>query len=398
MDFTRELPNDEKKVLEGMAESCKANGMKAYLVGGAVRDLLLGREVNDLDICLEGDPRVIIEKLNDVESYEYYSEFLTSTVNFKNGLNVDLIRCRREHYACDGAMPEVEPSDVFHDLERRDFTINAMAFDLMNGEIIDPFGGLKDLRGKRLRKVHGHSFEEDPTRILRGIRYAARYGLELEDRNHIEMVLEKGVLNLVSNDRIMKEMFFMAGEDAWNDCFHLCHQLGAFNIDVDLLASENALEGTIDQVDARMLRLFHSISCNEQKMMWFENSFLGSNVKKACREWIHNGNKIKNDLLNCSSNHEVFALLNKLPDELLFVLSFDQRLKYKVINYSENLRNIQLSFNGENVKELGIAQGKNIGLIMKHVHMMKLDCFIRDDRKYLIENLGEIEDAVKHKN
>jgi tRNA nucleotidyltransferase (CCA-adding enzyme) len=151
-----------------------------YLVGGAVRELLLGRGCVDIDLVVEGDAAALAERLGaEVTSHE---RFGTAKVEL-DGHVVDIARTRSESYPRPGALPVVEPAaDLETDLARRDFTINAMALPL-TGEprLIDPFGGEADLASKRLRVLHQNSFVDDPTRAIRAARYAARLGLVLEE-------------------------------------------------------------------------------------------------------------------------------------------------------------------------------------------------------------------------
>src|SRR5262249_22611747 len=155
-----------------------AGRVPAYLVGGAVRDLLLGVEGNDLDVVIEGDPDVLAGLSGFTPERD--SLFLTGKLDLGDSA-VDVAHARAETYPQPGALPEVRPASITEDLDRRDFTANAMALPLAPGsELIDPHGGLEDLRAGLLRVLHDRSFVDDPTRALRAARYAARFGFELE--------------------------------------------------------------------------------------------------------------------------------------------------------------------------------------------------------------------------
>src|SRR5262245_12115841 len=186
-----------------------ASDTPAFLVGGPVRDLLLGRPRTDIDVAVEGEVRPLAEALGgEVTQHE---RFETATVRLGD-LVVDLARSRAESYAEPGALPEVTPAPITDDLARRDFTVNAMALPLSGGaELIDPHGGLDDLRDGLLRVLHERSFEDDPTRALRAARYAARFGFELEP-NTAER-LRKADLSTVSNDRVQAELRRIAAEE-----------------------------------------------------------------------------------------------------------------------------------------------------------------------------------------
>src|SRR5512134_2481200 len=170
-------PADLRESLDsliGIEELRRAAGNEpAYLVGGAVRDLLLGRTRTDLDLAVDGDVGAIARALGeDVTTHE---RFGTATVRVGD-LVVDLARSRAESYERPGALPAVTSAPIAEDLARRDFTINAMAVPLTGkAELIDPYGGLEDLRVGVLRVLHERSFVDDPTRALRAARYAARF-------------------------------------------------------------------------------------------------------------------------------------------------------------------------------------------------------------------------------
>jgi tRNA nucleotidyltransferase (CCA-adding enzyme) len=180
-----------------------------YLVGGAVRDLLLGRGRADVDLVVEGDAAALAERLGaEVVSHE---RFATAMVRL-DGHQVDIATARAESYPKPGALPEVEPAtDVGADLARRDFTINAMAIPLGGKpQLIDPHGGRDDLAAGLLRILHPRSFEDDPTRAIRAARYAARFGFQLEPET--EKSLRRADLGTVSADRREAELLRLAGE------------------------------------------------------------------------------------------------------------------------------------------------------------------------------------------
>ncbi len=187
----------------------EAGGDPVYLVGGAVRDLLLGRGRADIDLVVEGDAAALAARLGAaVVSHE---RFGTAKVAL-DGHEVDIAAARSESYPEPGALPVVEPgADLAADLRRRDFTINAMAIPLQ-GEprLIDPHGGQADLARKRLRVLHDGSFADDPTRAIRAARYAARFGFELE--SHTAELLRRTDLGTVSADRREGELLRLAGE------------------------------------------------------------------------------------------------------------------------------------------------------------------------------------------
>jgi tRNA nucleotidyltransferase (CCA-adding enzyme) len=181
-----------------------------YLVGGAVRDLLLGRGRADIDLVVEGDAAELAARLGDgVVSHE---RFATAKVAL-DGHEVDIAAARSEAYPHPGALPVVEPAaGIEADLARRDFTINAMAIPL-RGEprLIDPHGGRADLVAGLIRVLHPGSFRDDPTRALRAARYAARFDFELEPET--AALMREADLGTVSADRRDAELLRLAAED-----------------------------------------------------------------------------------------------------------------------------------------------------------------------------------------
>jgi tRNA nucleotidyltransferase (CCA-adding enzyme) len=186
-----------------------AERVPAYLVGGVVRDLLLGIEGADLDVAIEGDPAA----LADLPGFTFERDalFLTGRLE-RRDVKIAVAQNRDTSYPRPGALPEVRPASIGDDLARRDFTINAMALPLSGEqELIDPYGGLDDLRAGLLRVLHEASFVDDPTRALRAARYAARFGFELEPGT--AALLPDVDLSTVSEDRIDNELERIAAEE-----------------------------------------------------------------------------------------------------------------------------------------------------------------------------------------
>lgn len=179
-------------------------GGAAYLVGGAVRDLLLGRVPRELDVAVEGEPEVLVAALGG--RVERHPRFGTAVVR-GDGWCVDVARCRRETYARPGALPDVEPADIATDLERRDATINAIAVALDDGREIAAPHAREDLDAGVLRVLHDRSFVDDPTRLWRLARYRSRLGFELEPRTAALAgdAVASGALDSVSGTRLGNE-------------------------------------------------------------------------------------------------------------------------------------------------------------------------------------------------
>ena len=217
-----------RDALDGVVEvRAKLPGRETWLVGGAVRDLLLGGTRADLDIVVEGDAAEVAALLG--AEPRAHERFGTASVELA-GVRVDVARARRETYVRPGALPDVEPATLAADLARRDFTVNAMALPL-TGEpkLIDPHGGRADLEAGLLRVLHERSFEDDPTRALRAARYAARLGLALEAETARR--LEAADLGTVSQDRVVTELRRLLAEADAPEALGLLARWGLAGID-----------------------------------------------------------------------------------------------------------------------------------------------------------------------
>jgi tRNA nucleotidyltransferase (CCA-adding enzyme) len=206
-----------------LAKIREASEAPVYLVGGAVRDLLLGRGRADIDLVVEGDAAALAERL-DGAGVEH-ERFGTAKVELE-GHEVDIARARTESYPEPGALPVVAPADsIEQDLARRDFTINAMAVALRHpSDLIDPHGGEADLEAGLLRALHPASFVDDPTRALRAARYAGRFGFELEAGT--ARLLAAADLGTVSADRRRAELLRLAAEGSAPRGFELLGEWG----------------------------------------------------------------------------------------------------------------------------------------------------------------------------
>ncbi len=199
-----------------------AGGDPVYLVGGAVRDLLLDRGRADIDLAVAGDPADLVQALG-AASISEHERFATAKVELE-GHRLDIAGTRTETYPHPGALPVVSPTrEIEADLGRRDFSVNAMAIPLSApAQLIDPVGGKADLERGLLRVLHRDSFRDDPTRAIRAARYAARFGFDLEPGT--EVLLRATDLGTVSEDRERAELLRLAGEPSAARGFELLAQ------------------------------------------------------------------------------------------------------------------------------------------------------------------------------
>jgi poly(A) polymerase len=225
--------------MDWLAALAQIHGLRLSVVGGAVRDRLLGKGTpdKDLDLVVEGEgswPAIqLLEliktmplpegfQLPQTQSFEAFGTAQLHLQTPAGQLLCDLSSARSEHYAFPGAHPVVEPADLLEDLKRRDFSINAIAEQLPFGSspLVDPFDGKADLQARQLKLLHPLSIEDDPSRLLRAVRYGARLGLELapETTAQVQSTLDswpwpEDAPALASRSRMELELLF--SESCW---------------------------------------------------------------------------------------------------------------------------------------------------------------------------------------
>src|SRR5436189_427446 len=205
-----------------------------YLVGGTVRDILLGERSFDVDIAVEGDAIALAQALADALGgrVRAHEKFGTAVVVYGDGERVDVVTARTEFYDAPAALPAVEHASIREDLFRRDFTINAMAVSLKGDEyglLVDPFGGRADLQEKRIRVLHNLSFVDDPTRIFRAIRYENRYGFRMDEHTLrlARGTIEMGLVGDLSSARLRDELVALLEEGEVEHSILRLAELGA---------------------------------------------------------------------------------------------------------------------------------------------------------------------------
>jgi tRNA nucleotidyltransferase/poly(A) polymerase len=217
MNLLHGLPNQQRRAIDLVREVALEKDCHPYLVGGPVRDILLGRHAIDIDLTLEQDASTLARALaKRLEGrVRSFPQFLTYKVTATNFPEIDLTTARKERYRKPGALPAVTAGRLKDDLIRRDFSINAIALDLLDGKMHDPTGGAKDLESRVVRVLHDKSFIDDPTRIFRATRLAARLGFSLEARTEELMgdAIEANALTSVSKERIWRELFLAMDEE-----------------------------------------------------------------------------------------------------------------------------------------------------------------------------------------
>ena len=213
-----------------------------YVVGGFVRDVILGRTPGDLDISIVGDAGAFANALATGlgRDHPVESQFLTFRLNSDSvtsdterqqnpAIDIDVVTARSEVYSSPGALPEVTPSSIEEDLKRRDFTVNSMAISLSAaswGNLVDPVGGFGDIMRKRIRVLHDSSFVDDPTRMYRATRYATRLGFSIDARAESLIASSLEYVDRLSGARIRSEFELILAEPARVEIIRMSEELG----------------------------------------------------------------------------------------------------------------------------------------------------------------------------
>ena len=222
-----------QRLIAAAREVADRLGVSVYLVGGMVRDMLLERANEDVDLVVEGDGIAFADALAEALDGRAHPHppFLTAAITLPDGLRIDVASARTEFYRTPAALPEVATSLIRQDLYRRDFTINSLAVVLSGeryGELVDFFGGRMDIQRLEIRVLHSLSFIDDPTRALRAVRYARRLGFTIapDTRNLISTALKEGVFERLSGQRLRRELETLLAEPHPTTALALVADLG----------------------------------------------------------------------------------------------------------------------------------------------------------------------------
>lgn len=217
--FLADLPTPMATVLTETITTAGRRHLALYLVGGSVRDLLLNRSCSnlDLDLVVEGSVDSLAEDVASTVGGRLVAHRRFGTAILRGpGFRADLAQARGERYRRPGALPSVYSTGIDEDLARRDFSVNALALGLTGehaGQLLDPHDGRRDLAKRQLRVLHDASFQDDATRILRGLRYEGRLGFRFEARTRHLLQRDLSYLDTISGPRLRRELLAMLEEE-----------------------------------------------------------------------------------------------------------------------------------------------------------------------------------------
>ena len=399
------LPQDMIDLLKAAGDLGDNLGWEVYAVGGFVRDILLGRPNLDLDLVVEGDgiryAKQLAARLGG--RVKAHIKFKTAVIILDSGQRVDVATARLEYYEYPAALPTVELSSIKMDLFRRDFTMNALALRLNSGrlgQLVDFFGAEQDIRSKTIRVLHSLSFVEDPTRILRAIRFERRFDFQIGGQT---MRLIKNALNLelfskLSGTRVMHELQLIMEEEDPLACLNRMEELGI----MEAIHPELKLKSDRVQVFMELVKVNHwyRLLYLEPPVVTWKLYFLALTMgikrdliagvtrrlhftDKEERDFIQLRDMVGDALMRLMGWREetsglsaLYTILNPIPVEgVLFLMarSRKEHIRRNISQYLSRLRYIKIEISGRDLQEMGIAPGPMYAAILHRVLMAKID-------------------------
>ena len=376
--------------LRGIAAVAEIHGARPYLVGGAVRDALLGLKVTDIDIAVvgmtSGFPRGAAAALNG--KVVAHSQFNTFALN-ASGRHIDLAMARHEDYAHPGALPTVAPGTMQQDLARRDFAINAMAASINTnswGELLDPFNGQDDLNRRIVRVLYENSFRDDATRILRAARYAVRLGFTLNPQTEHLLSRDSSYLDTISGARLRHEFERVLQEGRAVSTLDMLHRLGALQSIHPSLAlhppTERALRLAEESQHADKPSIYLSILSHEMNAPE-EASFIDR--LHLTSRWAHVIDDTGRAQTGVREDHstagepirsDIYLRLRGLDESAILgcaLFAEGSREAQRLMLYLNDLRHIKPILNGNDLLVLGVPQGPLVGELLHDLLVARLD-------------------------
>ncbi len=382
-------------------------GFSAYLVGGSVRDLILGEANLDIDIVIEGDGIAFARKLGSKLGVKVkcHKKFGTAVV-ITDILKFDVASARTEYYESPAALPKVEMSSIKKDLYRRDFTINTMAVKLDPdhfGQLLDFFGGQKDLKDKTIRILHNLSFIEDPTRAFRAIRFSERFGFKISKHtiNLIKTAVRINLFNKLSGTRMYDELVLLFVETEPKKAINRLAEYDLLKFIHPNLVITKSLEEIFESIQEtiswfKLLFFEEEINIGHLFLMALLDE-LNRDERTESLKRLDVPPSARNDMnlgiekaqvalarLYQARQSEIYNLLQSLNIQtILYIMakSRNREQKKSVSHYLTSLREIRPVLTGSDLKAMGYSPGPLFKEILNAILEAKIDDKIqsRDD-------------------
>ncbi len=406
-------------LLQQAGELAEGRHVRVYVVGGFVRDLLLGIPNLDLDMVVEGDGIRFAKALarRHRDRVTTHDRFGTATITLADGQTLDVATARTESYDSPAALPTVRRSSIKEDLRRRDFTINTMAIRLNAdhpGELVDLYGGLRDLQNKTIRVLHGLSFIDDPTRVFRAIRLEQRLGFQLDQDTAVLMTeaVKMGLLHRLSPSRLSVELHHVLSE---REPVKTLARLADFNLlqfihprlkwTPGLARLMKAVENTVE---------WHAgVSLGPLASPWvvYGMALLDALPQSAIQETLtrltfrrrqrqallwtsQESTRLLLTLDRTVKPSETFRALCNFPEETLMFLmakTRSKRTKQKIVDMFTTYRRVKPILRGNDLKAMGLEPGPSYNRILDRLLDARLDGTVETetDERRLVQQLAK---------
>ena len=376
------------------------NSANLFLVGGSLRDVLLNKSPKDIDLTLVNGNSELVEKLAAYIGGQiiFKSQFFTYKIQVKNSV-IDITEARKEIYSSPGSLPEITSKcSIDDDLYRRDFTVNSMALSLIPskfGSVTDPFNGINDINKKQIRIIHDNSFSDDPTRILRAIRYSIRLNFKIDYKTLSKLNEFKNNINLITGFRVKNELIKIIREDSRSKILLSLHNLKIFDIIGLKININNQINKILDTFQFKKeytddLILIGILTYNldiENIINITEKLYLDSTYIKTLRDTQEIKLFLQNIKLDNLNNSSIYKSLNPYKDEAIIINSYfsNTKVSNKLNLYLNKLKYSIPPLNGSEILSLGAKEGPRIKEIINELLYDKLDGKIKNKNQAIIK-------------
>ncbi len=411
--LSEQLPRHVVRILKDFGELAERLHYKAYVVGGFVRDLLLRRPNFDIDIVVEGDGIEFAKRFAEEHGIRArpHKKFNTAVLIFSDDLRVDVATARYEYYQYPAALPTVEFGSLKMDLYRRDFTINTLALALHPGEfgqLIDFFGGQRDLKEKNIRVLHNLSLVEDPTRILRAIRFEQRFGFRIAKQTSalIRNAVRMRLIEKLGGRRLLHELEHILAEDDPLPALKRMAEFGIYSVISPRMQFDSRMEDLFGRL--REVVSWHRLSFLDEPLVrwWVYMLGLLSGLSQGDREEVWSRlhfTETQRDrmLLTYEKADELCRGFFQLPEyrpsdiyralqpfrteELLFMMARAQQeeIRRAISHYFHRYRHVTTELKGRDLKELGIPPSMVYRIVLDELLDARLNGEVRNRQEEL---------------